>query len=152
MLPKDSYNLVVVHGLARSGHKSVLEEFVFRVCLFMPFGLPANSRRRPLFSHTTAIQVNRFWSQRWGDRGDARWQSLHAVTLGFGPASVFRAFLSSAGLKTHLNRNRCASSTFRTAGPALPRTQRGGCRRKGQAQPAGSKLPHLKSGGVAPGM
>jgi hypothetical protein len=34
----------------------------------------------------------------------------------------------------------------------LPRTQRGGCRRKGQGQPAGSELPHLMSGGVAPGM
>jgi hypothetical protein len=34
----------------------------------------------------------------------------------------------------------------------LPHTQKGGCRRKGQAQPAGSELPHLMSGGVAPGM
>ena len=72
--------------------------------------------------------------------------------LGFGPASVFRAFMRTAGLKNSLNRNRCVSSTFRTAGPALPRTQRGGCRRTGQGQPAGSELPHLMSGGVAPGM
>jgi len=34
----------------------------------------------------------------------------------------------------------------------LPRTEMGGCRRKGQGQPAGSGLPHLMSGGVAPGM
>ena len=37
-----------------------------------------------------------------GYRGGAIWQSLHAVTLGFGPASVFRAFLSRAGLKNSL--------------------------------------------------
>ena len=96
----------------------------------MPFGLPANSRRRPR-------QMEEGKSDRKENTFCAalRWTELSSFLSGI-----------------HLNRNRCASSTFRTAGPALPRKQRGGCRRKAQGQPAGSELPHLMSGGVAPGM
>ena len=82
----------------------------------------------------------------------SRWNKAKAVAKKTLCAAPGWTELSSFWSGIHLNRDRCASSTFRTAGPALPRTQRGGCRRKGQAQPAGSELPHLMSGGVAPGM
>jgi hypothetical protein len=75
MLPKDSYNLVVVHGLARSGNKSVLEKFCFPSLLIHAF---------------------------WFASKPAAVAFVHAVTNGRRPASVFRAFLSSAGLKNSL--------------------------------------------------
>ncbi len=82
----------------------------------------------------------------------ARWKKAKAAGKSTLCAAAGWTELSSFWSGIHLNRNRCASITFRTAEPALPRTQRGGCRRKGQGQPAGSELPHLMSGGVAPGM
>ena len=116
--------------IARSGHKSVVGKFWFP----------------RLFVHV-------FWfASKLAAAARARWKKAKAVGKSTLCAALRWTELSSFWSGIHLNRNRCASSTFRTAGPALPRTQRGGCRRKGQGQPAGSELPHLMSGGVAPGM
>ena len=144
-----------MHGLARSGHKSVLEKFVFRVCLFMPFGLPANSRRQPLFSRPERPGVERSpvcvgpdaqcERSETEHRGRSKWASKRN-----GEAFKRRDKLKSGAAWVRRFRGAVAkAAALRTRGKSLSQAIRdGGTERSGRARWRCGSLAELKWSGV----